>query len=161
MGKTNQVVSQGNLFPECEVEQVTKKAKPKVTVKQLQEEKSRLKEQIKKLETENAKLKIKADAFDELISSSSLFTTTVVAKSFGWSAQRLNQYLKDKKVQYQQGDVWVLYSKYQNKGYTRICWSEYATNRQGKPLTRAHTYWTSKGLLFIRQLLKNDGLLSD
>ena len=47
MVKTNQVVSQGTLFPEYEVEQVTKKAKPKVTVKQLQEEKSRLEEQIK------------------------------------------------------------------------------------------------------------------
>ena len=60
MVKTNQIVSQGTLFPKCEVEQVKKTAQAKITVKQLQEEKSKLEEQIKELETENAKLKIMA-----------------------------------------------------------------------------------------------------
>ena len=161
MNSSNQDAVQGVLFPEYATETVKEKAKRTNGLTLLKEEKLELEERIKKLEEENAKLKVKADAFDELISSSSLFTTTVIAKSFGWSAVRLNQYLKDKKVQYQQGDVWVLYAKYKNAGYTRICWYEYAIGAKGNPLSRAHTYWTSKGLLFIRQLLKNDGLLNE
>lgn len=161
MNKKHQNVLQGTLFPEYETKQVKKKSKRPSAFKRVQEEKAKLEEKVKQLKKENAKLKIKADAFDELISSSSLFTTTVIAKSFGWSAIKLNQYLKNKKVQFQQGEVWVLYAKYQNQGLTRICWYEYASTGQGKPLSRAHTYWTSKGLMFIRQLLKEDGLLTD
>lgn len=160
MNRKNETAIQGTLFPELEATQANERTKPQSFVKQLQKEKAKLEEKVRELEKENVKLKTKAEAFDELISSSSLFTTTVVAKSFGWSAIQLNQYLKDKKIQYQQGDVWVLYAKYQNEGYTRICWYEYGINGKGKPLTRAHTYWTSKGLLFIRKLLKNDGLIS-
>lgn len=150
---------QGSLFPEYAGTVGKEKTPRQSAVNVLKEEKAKLEEKIKNLEKENAKLKVKADAFDELISSCSLFTTTVVAKSFGWSAIRLNQYLKEKQVQYLQGEVWVLYAKYQNKGYTKICWYDYATNGLGKPLSKAHTYWTAKGVLFIRQLLKEDGLL--
>ncbi len=161
MSRKNQNVLQGTLFPEYEVKQPKKTQKRPSAVKRLQAEKAKLEEKVKQLKKENAKLKVKAEAFDELITSSSLFTTTVIAKSFGWSAIKLNQYLNQKRVQYQQGEVWVLYAKYANEGYTRICWYDYATDSKGKPLSRAHTYWTSKGLLFIRQLLKEDGLLKD
>lgn len=151
MGKKEPI--QGTLFPELEVTPSQKKDAKKKTSKQEYEEK------IKKLEKENALLKEKADAFDELMSSNSLFTTTVVAKSFGKSAIWLNQYLKDKKVQYQQGDVWVLYSRYQSKGYTRICWYEYSKDTKGRSMERAHSYWTAKGVLFIREILKKDGII--
>lgn len=158
----------GTLFPEYEETNLApeKKAKKKSKNQELQEKVASLQEQLKKqqeenvaLEKENEALKVKAEAFDGLMSSNSLFPTTVVAKSFGWSAIKLNQYLKEKKVQYQQGDVWVLYTKYANKGYTRICWYDYATDSNGRALSRAHTYWTSKGILFIRELLKDDELL--
>lgn len=105
MNSSNQDAVQGVLFPEYATETVRKKAKRTSGLTLLKEEKRELEERVKELDEENAKLKVKADAFDELISSSSLFTTTVIAKSFGWSAVKLNQYLKDKKVQYQQGDV--------------------------------------------------------
>ena len=156
MEKKKQKVFQESLFPEYEMEQKKKKVECSRSPKRLHE----LEKQIRLLKEENAKLMFKAKAYDELISSLSLFTTTVVAKSFGWSAQRLNRYLQSKGVQYLQGDVWVLYSKYQNKGYTQICWYEYAVDGQGRPLTRAHTYWTNKGILFIKALLKDDGLIS-
>lgn len=161
MSKNKQNVIQGTLFPEYEVKQPKKSPKRPSYVKRLQSEKAKLEEKVKSLRRENNKLKQKAEAFDELINSASLFTTTVIAKSFGWSAIKLNQYLKQKQIQYQQGEVWVLYAKYADKGYTRICWYDYSTDSKGRPLSRAHTYWTSKGLLFIRQLLKEDGLLRD
>jgi phage antirepressor YoqD-like protein len=146
-------VVQGTLFPELEVEQNQKPQEVKTpTIKELQK-------RIDELEAENNRLKEKAQLFDEISKSNSLFTMTVIAKSVGKSAQWLNQYLQDKKVQYLKDDVWVLFAKYQSKGYTRICWYNYADDSKGRPLTRPHTYWTGKGLIFIRSLLKEDGLI--
>lgn len=164
MGKKN--VEQGTLFPELEpIQQPQKEEKKKRVRKQSAKEPgysaeyvAMLEQKVHELETANAKLKEKAEAFDELIASNSLFTTTVVAKSFGKSAIWLNQYLSKKRVQYLQGDVWVLYAKYQSKGYTKICWYEYHKQTGAQ---RAHTYWTAKGILFIRELLKADGIITD
>ena len=156
MKQENDVV-QGTLFPVSEV--AASQPQPKKAKENQQDAKSILEGRIKELEKENAILREKAEAFDELIASNSLFTTTVVAKSFGKSAIWLNQYLSKKRVQYLQGDVWVLYAKYQGKGYTKICWYEYAQNSYGKSLERAHSYWTAKGIVFIRQLLKADGII--
>ena len=151
-------VTQGTLFPELEVS--VPQPQPQAHKETLKDVVRELNKRVKELEQENSLLREKAEAFDELISSNSLFTTTVVAKSFGKSAIWLNQYLHSKGVQYQQGDVWVLYAKHQGKGYTRICWYEYAQNSYGKSLERAHTYWTAKGVVFIRQLLKADGIIN-
>lgn len=166
MGKN---VEQGTLFPELEpIQQPQKEEKKKIVRKQSAtasttpgyspEYVAMLEQKVHELETANAKLKEKAEAFDEVIASNSLFTTTVVAKSFGKSAIWLNQYLSKKKVQYLQGDVWVLYAKYQSRGYTKICWYEYHKQTGAQ---RAHTYWTAKGILFIRELLKADGIITD
>ena len=138
-------VQQGSLFPEYD---------EAVMIVQL-------KERIIELEKENKKLKEKAKVFDALVSSKSFFTTTVVAKSFGWSAIRLNKYLNKKRVQYKRGEVWVLYAKYADKDYTNICWHQYDIDLNHKAKFKAHTYWTTKGLLFIRELLKADGLYTE
>ena len=113
------------------------------------------------MQKENKKLKPKAEAFDDLTASHSLFTTSVIAKSFGRSAIWLNNYLHKKNVQYKKGDVWLLYAQYDKCDYTRICWYNYNTDSKGNPLSKATSYWTGKGLLFIRELLKQDGLLRD
>ena len=162
---------QGTLFPELEPvqqpqEEVSKKKAKKQSVKapgyseeyvkMLEKEIQELKKKNDALQKENESFKEKAEAFDELIASKSLFTTTVVAKSFGKSAIWLNKYLEGKKVQYLQGDTWVLYAKYQSKGYTQICWYEYHKQTGAQ---RAHTYWTAKGILFIRDILKKDGII--
>ncbi len=127
----------------------------------LKDEKAQLQSQNEQLTAQIAKLKQKADAFDELLASESLFPTNIVAKSFGWSAIKLNQYLHEQGIQYKHGDVWVLYQKYANKGYTREMWYNYGKNSIGKDLTRAHTYWTMKGIVFIRELLKKNGQITD
>ena len=166
---------QGTLFPELDDVAVSSSAEiespPKKkgqSVKELKEEILNLKKEnsekqneIERLQKECAKLTSKAEAFDDLVQSNSLFTVNIIAKSFGRSAIWLNKYLHEKKVQYQQGEVWVLYAKYASKGYTRICWYNYSEDSQGRPLQKAHTYWTGKGLVFIRELLKADGLLKN
>ena len=173
MNKKNDLL-QGTLFPDVDVAprnastEVKPQAKKQIQSATVQddEEIQKLKKQLyeKQVEIEKLKeqcdvLKSKAEAFDDLIESNSLFTTSVIAKSFGRSAKWLNQYLQEKKVQYNNGDVWLLYSKYQSCGYTRICWYNYSEDSYGRSLNRPHTYWTGKGLVFIRGLLKADGLI--
>lgn len=154
-----QNVTQGTLFPELENEKTQACKLKRLSVKALQEKIASLEAEMQALTAENESLKERAEAFDELSKSNSLFTTTVIAKSIGKSAIWLNKYLQDKRVQYIQDGVWVLYAKYQSKGYTRICWYNYADDSKGRALERAHTYWTGKGMLFIRSLLKEDGLI--
>lgn len=137
------------------------KQKLVIHMKGLELDKQAFFERIQTLEADNKVLKQKADLFDELISSNSLFPTTIVAKSFGWSAIKLNKYLHEKGVQFKQGKVWVLYAKYADKEYTKICWYDYSVDEKERVHSRAHSYWTAKGIQFIRGLLIEDGLITD
>ena len=164
-------LQQGTLFPELDVTQTSAEVKPQAkkkrkSAKEHQEEILNLKKQLSEkqveidgLQKQCNELKSKAEAFDDLIQSNSLFPIGVIAKNFGRSAIWLNKYLQEKKVQYNRGDVWLLYAKYQSCGYTRVCWYNYSEDSYGRPLTKPHTYWTGKGLAFIRDLLKADGLI--
>jgi anti-repressor protein len=159
--KKNDNAQQGDLFPEL----LPKKSEVKKTVSKKNQEKGlklenqQLKDEIKSLRKELKSAKVKADAYDELMSSTSLFSTSVVAKSFGWSAVRLNAYLKEKKVQYFKSGIWMLYQKYAQCGYTGEQFYAYYTNKDGVDHVRAHTYWTMKGYEFIIKLLKEDNLI--
>lgn len=151
-----------SLFPDYEVQE-PQVQKPQKTKKELAEEIQRLKgelaekqREIEQLTKEKEQLRKKANAYDSFVSAESYFPITVIAKSLDMSAISLNQYLRKKGVQYCRGDVWMLYQRYVGKGYTRTMWYEYKNDR-----SRAHMYWTPKGMMFIRELLKQDGLLKD
>ena len=69
----------------------------------------------------------------------------------------MNRYLHDKGVQFKKGDIWLLYQKYAEKGYTSTKTHSYQ-GFNGDMHTKVHTYWTQKGRLFIYDLLKEDGI---
>lgn len=98
-------------------------------------------------------LQPKADYYDNILKNDSLTTISVVAKNYGMSANILNSLLHDLGVQYRQGKTWLLYSKYQDKGYTH---TEMIDVKNGGKLVPS-TKWTQKGHLFIYQLLKTNG----
>ena len=163
---------QGSLFPELEPQEAHPAKPSKKSSKQIQEE---LKEKIKKLEEtiavqnselqdlkkENATLKVKAEAFDDLITCKTLFPLTTIAKAFGRTAIWMNEYLAKKGIQFKNGEIWTLYSKYDKCGYTGVGWYEYGKDIKGRALVRAHTYWTVKGMAFIREKLIEDGYWQD
>lgn len=116
----------------------------------------------KRLELENAvkaqqiaELQPKASYYDVVLSCPDLVTITQIAKDFGMSAKKLNQILKEKKVQFKQGKTWFLYQKYAEQGYTQSKTYLYDDDNH----TAMHTLWTQKGRLFIYGLLKEDGIL--
>ena len=104
-------------------------------------------------------MKSKASYYDIVLNCKDLVAISVIAKDYGWSANRMNQYLHQKGVQYKQGNkIWLLYQKYAEMGYTNTKTHSYPGN-DGTMHTAVHTYWTQQGRLFIYELLKSDGIL--
>lgn len=104
-------------------------------------------------------MKPKASYYDVVLNCKDLVAISVIAKDYGWSASRMNQYLHDKGIQYKQGNkIWLLYQKYAEMGYTSTKTHSYPGS-DGTMHTKVHTYWTQAGRLFIYGLLKADGIL--
>jgi len=103
-------------------------------------------------------LKPKADYTDAILKNKGLVTITQIAKDYGMSGQEMNSLLHENGVQYKQSEQWLLYTKYQDKGYTH---SETIniTRKDGRPDITMNTKWTQKGRLFIYGLLKKSGIL--
>ncbi|MDS3908736.1 phage antirepressor KilAC domain-containing protein [Staphylococcus hominis] len=99
-------------------------------------------------------LKPKATYYDLVLQNKSLLSVSKIAKDYGMSARTLNKLLHSLGVQYKQGDIWLLYAKYQDKGYTHT--STYALDEEHSKVT---TKWTQKGRLFIYELLKDNDIL--
>ena len=101
----------------------------------------------------------KVSYYDVVLNCKDLVAISVIAKDYGWSATRMNRYLKRKGIQYKQGgEIWLLYQKYAEKGYTSTKTHSYPGS-DGSTHTKVHTYWTQRGRLFIYDLLKADGIL--
>ena len=123
------------------------------------------KEKRGKLETVNkqqeqliGELKPKADYTDTILQSKALVNINQIAKDYGMSGREMNKILAEKNVQYKQGNQWLLYRKYHDKGYTS---SETVniTRTDGTPDVIMRTKWTQKGRLFIYELLRKNNIL--
>lgn len=92
------------------------------------------------LEAENAvqkqqliEMQPKASYYDVVLNSPDLVSITEISKDYGWSAQRMNEYLHGQGIQFKQGGrIWILYQKYAEKGYTS---------------TKTHTYPATEGTI--------------
>lgn len=104
-----------------------------------------------------AEMQPKVQYCDIVLSCPDLVTVTVIAKDYGKSAMWLNNYLKDKKIIFKQGDIWLPYQKYAKLGLTKTKTATYKDNN-GNEHAKTHSYWTQKGRLFIYDLLKQDNI---
>lgn len=95
-------------------------------------------------------LQPKATYYDLVLQNKSLLSISKIAKDFGLSAMKLNKILHELGIQFKQGDCWLLYQKYADKGYTQS-----KTHAIDSEMSKLHTYWTQKGRLFIYETLKN------
>ena len=117
--------------------------------------------QVEKLTTDNLvleqrvnELQPKATYYDLILQNKSLLSVSQIAKDYGMGAPTLNKKLHDLGIQYKQSGVWLLYAKYQDKGYTQTH-THVIDPEKSKPLTK----WTQKGRLFIYETLKREGIL--
>ena len=103
-------------------------------------------------------MKPKVSYYDVVLNCKDLISTSAIAKDYGKSAIWINRYLHEKGVQFKQGDIWLLYQKYAQKGYTSTKTHSYP-GTDGETHTKVHTYWTQKGRLFIYELMKSNGMM--
>lgn len=95
-------------------------------------------------------LQPKASYYDLVLQNKSLLSISKIAKDYGMSGTKMNKLLHELGIQFKQGDCWLLYQKYADKGYTQS-----KTHAIDSDKSKLHTYWTQKGRLFIYETLKN------
>ena len=115
-----------------------------------QKEKQQLKLQNAQKEQIINELQPKATYYDLVLQNKSLLSVSKIAKDYGMSARTFNKLLHELGVQFRQGDCWLLYQLYADKGYTQS-----KTHTIDSEKSKMHTYWTQKGRLFIYELLKS------
>nr|DAX75127.1 MAG TPA: repressor domain protein [Caudoviricetes sp.] len=120
---------------------------------------------IERLELENkqkdqiiGELKPKADYTDKILQSKSVVTITSIAKDYGLSGNKMNKLLHELGIQYKQGNQWLIYAKYHDKGYTHSETVEFPRS-DGSLDVNMITKWTQKGRLFLYNELKDNGYL--
>lgn len=105
-----------------------------------------------------SELKAKADYYDIILQNKGLVTITQIAKDYGMSGNKMNEKLHELGVQCKQSSQWLLYAKYQSKGYTHSETVEIVRSN-GMPDVKMNTKWTQKGRLFLYTLLKKNGVI--
>lgn len=122
------------------------------------EEKQRNKELTEQIAVQNQQIQEmspKATYYDVVLQSPNLVTTSEISKDYGMSAKEFNKMLHKFGVQYKMSNkIWLLYSKYQDKGYTK---TKTSIDKNGQSHT--WTNWTQPGRLFLYELLKSKGIL--
>lgn len=127
----------------------------------LQQAADQLKEMDVKIERLTAELEVsskKATYLDLIVETKDGMTATQVAQDYGLSAKKFNALLHALGVQRKVNEQWILYAKYQGKGYIASKTFTY-TDSTGKNHAKINTVWTQKGRLFLYELLKANGIL--
>ena len=101
----------------------------------------------------------KAKYYDLILQCPRAIPVTVIAKDYGMSPKKFNQLLHELGIQYKVGGVWVLYSYYENRGWTVGRTHTYTHKSTNLPDAAIHTYWTQQGRQGLYELLKIKGYL--
>lgn len=120
---------------------------------------------IKLLESQNENLLIEleeatknADYLDLILQTKDSLTITQIAQDYGISARKMNQLLKQERIQRIVNGQWVLYAKYLAKGYVSSRTFDYE-GKDGKIHSNMTTVWTQLGRRFLYDKLKAIGVL--
>lgn len=148
-----------NRWEELETRELSRKELALMVI-QAEEDKERLalevhqkQETIELQQKEIALAAPKVQYVDTVLKSVNTYATNLIAKEMGMSAETLNKRLKEKGIQYRQSGVWVLTSRYQDKGYTKTRTHTY-TRSDGSQSTAMLTVWTEQGREFLHSLFK-------
>ena len=97
----------------------------------------------------------KAVYYDEVLSAPDAYSTTTIAKDYGWTARLLNEFLHDHGIQFKNRDGWQLYRKHDGKGYVKT--ETYIQDYGAYQSVHITMRWTQKGRKMIDQLIRGAG----
>lgn len=103
-------------------------------------------------------LQPKAEYYDRILNNKGLVTVSTIAKNYGLSAVSFNKLLHELGIQFNQSGTWLLYSKFQDKGYTHIEPFDYE-DKNGNQQVKTRMKWTQKGHIFLYETLKKNNYL--
>lgn len=142
-----------------EVEKKYKSLKVPQSYAQALLEAGRLALELERVELENkvqkqliSEYEPKVTYYDKILQSVNSVNISQIAKDYGISGKELNEILSQEKVQYKQNGQWLLYSKYQDLGYTK------SVTGESNGFAWIRSKWTQKGRLFIHALLEKRGI---
>lgn len=144
-----QLLQQTKIVPSYMIDDPIQRAKKWITE---ETERQELHTRTLMLEQRVKEYEPKLTYLDQILQSKDAVTITQIAKDYGLSGAALNQILHEERVQYKQNKQWLLYSKYQDKGFTKSMTLDILHNSGERSVTM-NTRWTQKGRLFIHELL--------
>ena len=102
----------------------------------------------------------KVEYYTKVMASTDTVTATTIDKDYGMTAAKFNALLHNLGVQFKQDGQWVLYQKYQNKGYTK---SETIPIQRfpGVLGSATSTKWTQVGREFLYHFLKDNNIIPE
>lgn len=123
-------------------------------VENLQAENKRLEQQNALQEEQLRQSAPKVSYYDTHLQSVNALTTTQVAKEIGFTAEKLNNKLKELGIQFRQSGQWLLKSPYDKWGMHETRTTIF-TSERGNTHTNTYTVWTQRGRRFIIALYEN------
>lgn len=148
---TNEVIERTLTSPDFIIQLATKLKDEQEARLELEKENSQLSLDLAEATEKTRYLDLILDSPDELI-------VKQIAQDYGISAVKFNQILNKLRIQYKQNNQWILYSKFQGKGYIKSRTFNYIGSDK-KQHTRINTCWTQKGREFLYRKLKKAGYL--
>ena len=95
----------------------------------------------------------KAKYCDDILQAPEAIPVSFIAKDYGMTAIAFNKLLHSLGVQYKIRHTWLLYARYQDKGYTK------SETVKIDDICFVSTLWTQRGRAFLYDLLKYWGIL--
>lgn len=148
---TNEVIEKTLTSPDFIIQLATK-------LKDEQEARLKLEKENSQLSLDLAEATEKTRYLDLILDSPDELIVKQIAQDYGISAVKFNQILNKLRIQYKQNNQWILYSKFQGKGYIKSRTFNYIGSDK-KQHTRINTCWTQKGREFLYRKLKKAGYL--
>lgn len=119
---------------------------------------TQLKEERAKVEQLENELRESTRYLDLILESKDDILTTQISQDYGMSAKKFNLLLNELGIQRLVNRQWILYAKYQGKGYINSRTHPFV-DKKGNTRTNITTVWTQSGREFLYRRLRDNDIL--